>query len=188
MEAWQQTVIDSTVKTHHQYDFELFRKGSVSLRCFKLCVSRGWGAVNNSQAAKSPGEPVKQDSQPSKGGSDQDILFICNKAGRLWFWGVDVQENSGGTPEARSHLCILSGFLPHDHCHGRDSSRWLPASAHQALLSMEFSRQEYWIGLPFPPPGDHLNSGIEPGTPTLQADSLPSEPTGYRASKTHAIS
>ena len=50
-----------------------------------------------------------------------------NKAGRLWFWGVDVQENPGGTPEARSRLCVLSGFLPHDLCHGRDSSRWLPA-------------------------------------------------------------
>ena len=41
--------------------------------------------------------------------------------------GVDVQENSGETPEARSCLCVLSGFLPHDLCHGRDSSRWLPA-------------------------------------------------------------
>ena len=43
------------------------------------------------------------------------------------FWQVFVQENSGGTLEARSRLCILSGFLPHDHCHGWDSSRWLLA-------------------------------------------------------------
>ena len=34
--------------------------------------------------------------------------------------------------------------------------------AHQVPLSMEFSRQEYWSGLPFPPPGDLLDSGIEP--------------------------
>ena len=35
-----------------------------------------------------------------------------NKEGRLWFWGVDVQENPGGTPEARSHLCVcLASFL-----------------------------------------------------------------------------
>ena len=34
--------------------------------------------------------------------------------------------------------------------------------AHQAPLSMEFSRQEYWSGLPFPPPGDLLDPGIEP--------------------------
>jgi len=37
---------------------------------------------------------------------------------------------------------------------------------------MEFSRQEYWSGLPFPSPGDFPNLGIEPGSPTLQADSL----------------
>ena len=50
--------------------------------------------------------------------------------------------------------------------------------AHQAPLSVEFSRQEYWSGLPFPFPGDLPNSGIKPGSPTLQADSLPSEPPG----------
>ena len=41
---------------------------------------------------------------------------------------------------------------------------------------MEFSRQEYWSGLPFPSPGDLPNPGIEPGSPALQADALPSEP------------
>ena len=46
------------------------------------------------------------------------------------------------------------------------------------LQSMGFSRQEYWSGLPFPSPGDLPNSGIEPGSPTLQADSLPSELPG----------
>ena len=50
--------------------------------------------------------------------------------------------------------------------------------AHQAPLSMDFSRQEYWSGLPYPPPGDLPNPGIEPGSPALQADSLPSEPPG----------
>ena len=50
-----------------------------------------------------------------------------DKAGRLCFLGVDVQENSGGTPEVGSRLCVLLGFLPHDLCHGRDSSRWLLA-------------------------------------------------------------
>ena len=43
---------------------------------------------------------------------------------------------------------------------------------------MEFSRQEYWSGLPFPSPGDLPDPGIEPGSPALQADSLPSEPPG----------
>ena len=45
----------------------------------------------------------------------------------------------------------------------------------QAPLSMGFSRQEYWSGLPFPSPGDLPNPGIEPGSSTLQADSLPTE-------------
>ena len=46
---------------------------------------------------------------------------------------------------------------------------------HQAPLSMGFSRQEYWSGLPFPSPGDLHNPGIKPRSPTLQVDSLPSE-------------
>ena len=48
----------------------------------------------------------------------------------------------------------------------------------QALLSTEFSRQEYWSGLPFPSPGDLPDPGIEPGSPALQADTLLSEPLG----------
>ena len=43
---------------------------------------------------------------------------------------------------------------------------------------MEFPRQEYWSGLPFPSPGDLPNPGIEPRSPALQADALPSEPPG----------
>ena len=43
----------------------------------------------------------------------------------------------------------------------------------QALLSMGFSRQEYWSGLPFPSPGDLPDPGIEPRSPALHADSLP---------------
>ena len=46
----------------------------------------------------------------------------------------------------------------------------------QVPLSMEFSRQEYWSGLPFPSPGDLPTPGIKPGSPSLQADALPSEP------------
>ena len=43
---------------------------------------------------------------------------------------------------------------------------------------MGFSRQEYWIGLPFPSPGNLPNPGIEPSSPTLQAESLPAELPG----------
>ena len=48
----------------------------------------------------------------------------------------------------------------------------------QVPLSVGFSRQEYWSGLPFPSPGDLPNPGIEPGSPALQADSLPTELQG----------
>ena len=48
----------------------------------------------------------------------------------------------------------------------------------QAPLFMEFSRQEYWSGLPFPSPGDLPNPGITSKSPALQADSLPSELPG----------
>ena len=52
--------------------------------------------------------------------------------------------------------------------------------AYQAPPSMEFSRQEYWSGLPFPSAGDLPDPGIKPGSPILQADTLPSEPRGRR--------
>ena len=64
----------------------------------------------------------------------------------------------------------------------RVSCIWLLATlwtvAHQAPLSMGFSRQEYWSGLPFPSPGDLPDPGIKPRSPALQADALTSEPPG----------
>ena len=51
-----------------------------------------------------------------------------------------------------------------------------PWTVAQAPPSMEFSRQEYWSGLPFSSPGDLPNPGIEPSSPALQTDALPSEP------------
>ena len=52
------------------------------------------------------------------------------------------------------------------------------AVASQAPLSVGFSRQGYWSGLPFPSPGDLPNPGIKPGSLALQADALPSEAPG----------
>ena len=66
-------------------------------------------------------------------------------------------------------LCRIFGGLVTESCP-------IPATpwtvAHQAPLCMRFSRQEYWSGLPFPSPGDLPDSGSEPGSPTLQADSF----------------
>ena len=61
--------------------------------------------------------------------------------------------------------------------------------ARQALLSMGFSRQENWSGLPYPSPGDLPNPGIEPRSPTLQTNALPSESQGKPVSinKVHSI-
>ena len=50
--------------------------------------------------------------------------------------------------------------------------------AHQTSLSVGFSRQEYWSGYPFSSLGDLPNSGFKSGSPELQADTLPCEPSG----------
>ena len=66
-------------------------------------------------------------------------------------------------------LCILSPVQLF-------ATSWTVAC--QAPLSMEFSRQEYWSGWPFPSPGDLPNPGIKPVSPALQAGALPPEPSG----------
>ena len=68
------------------------------------------------------------------------------------------------------HVCMLS----HLSCVQSFETLWTIAP-----LSVRFSRQEYWSGLPCPSPGDFPNPGIKPGSsPALQADSLPSELPG----------
>ena len=69
------------------------------------------------------------------------------------------------------HVCVLSCFS----CVQLFETPW--TVAYQAALSMGFPRQEYWSGLPCPPPGDLPNSGIKPRSPALQVDSLPLVPT-----------
>ena len=69
-------------------------------------------------------------------------------------------------------VCVLSCFS----CVWLFVTMWTVAL--QAPLSVGFSRQEYWSGLSSPPPGHLPNPGIEPRSPALQVDSLPSEPPG----------
>ena len=81
-------------------------------------------------------------------------------------------------------MLTSNGFAPpfvalHSVCYSLSRVRlfatpWTVAG--QAPPSMEFSRQEYWSGLPFPFPGDLPNLRTESGSPALQVDSLPSEP------------
>ena len=59
-----------------------------------------------------------------------------------------------------------------------DSFATLWTTAHQALLSMGFPRQEYWNGLPFPSPGDLPNPGIQPVSPVLAGRFSTAEPQG----------
>ena len=94
----------------------------------------------------------------------------------------ELQENSllseppgkpfTGSKSCQSHSCVQLVATPQ-------------TVAHQAPLSMEFSRQEYGCGLPFPSPEDLPNPGIKPGSPALQADSLPSEPLGKPQTLSH---
>ena len=65
-------------------------------------------------------------------------------------------------------VCVCVQLLSHIQLF---ATPWTVAS--QALLSMEFPRQEHWKGLPFPTPGYLPNPGIEPASPALQAGSLP---------------
>ena len=69
-------------------------------------------------------------------------------------------------------MCVLVAQLCPTLCDPRTVAHQAPLSP----LSMEFSRQEYWSGLPFPSPGHLPNPEIESRSPTLQADSLLSEP------------
>ena len=67
-------------------------------------------------------------------------------------------------------------MLSHFSCVQFFVTLWIAAC--QAPLSMRFFRQECWSGLPSLPPGNLPDPGIEPGSPALQADALPSEPQG----------
>ena len=75
-------------------------------------------------------------------------------------------SHQGSPQNCVSHSVMSDSLRPHG------------TVAHQAPLSMGFSGQEYWSGLPFPSPGDLPNRGIKPRSPALQADALSSEPPG----------
>ena len=101
----------------------------------------------------------------------------------LWYLSVHVLSTSVMSNSLWSHGPQPAKLLQGECIHAKLLSCvqlfvTLWTVAHQAPLSMGFSRQEYWIGLPCPSPGDLPDSGIELGSPALQADFLPSEPPG----------
>ena len=94
----------------------------------------------------------------------------------------DFKASTGLTPPVEhEHVYMLNHF----------SRVWLFMTlwtvAHQAPLPLRFSRQEYWSSLPYPPPGNPLYSGIEPGTPVLQVDSSPLSHQGSPHNGAHGL-
>ena len=76
-------------------------------------------------------------------------------------------------------MCKSSQFLTGEmivHAYSVVSNSFVTILWTVALYTHGIFQQEYWSGSPFPSPGDLLNPGIKPGSPALQADSLPSEP------------
>ena len=109
----------------------------------------------------------------------------------LWRWetgGADMHQTLGGPVINRlshssksSFLCPALWYWSESEVKSLSCVRLFATPwtlAYQAPPSMGFSRQECWSGLPFPSPGDLPDPGIKPRSPTLQADSLPSEPRG----------
>ena len=123
----------------------------------------------------------------------------CLPIQETWVWFLGQEDSLG--KEMATHSSVLGWEIPWAEEPGRlqfmeqqgnDPLKWSEVEllsrvrlfatpwtvAQQAPPSMEFSRQEYWSGLPFPSPGDLPDPGIKPWSPALQADALPSEPPG----------
>ena len=121
-----------------------------------------WGKSTLSRQEYWSGLPYPlQGTFPTQG---LNLCLLC-----LLHWQMDSLPLALPGKPFRS-LCLITQWCP-TLC---DSM----SIACQAPLSMELSRQEYWSGLTCPPPGVQSNPGIEPRSPALQMDSLPSEPPG----------
>ena len=104
-------------------------------------------------------------------------MIVMAAQPRMYLIHLKIKRAAQGTQSSVS-CKLLAGPASVTHSVVSDSLRPQWIGAHTALLSMGFSRQEYESGFPFPSPGDLPNLGIEPGSPMLLADSLPSEPAG----------
>ena len=109
------------------------------------------------------------------------LLFVAFPVGMWWYLTVALacnflmRQKSIYAQKSACHSSCLSGLL---ECEWKWKSLrgiWLFVTP-WPKQSMEFSRPEYWSGLPFPSPGHIPNPRIKPRSPTLQVDSLPAEP------------
>ena len=98
---------------------------------------------------------------------EDSASFLLILAGRQRTWWICSHDSEPPLPYLSRFNIIKVKPLSHVSLF---VTTWTVAC--QALLSMRFSRQEYWSGLPFPSSGDLPNTGIKPGSPALQADSL----------------
>ena len=103
------------------------------------------------------------------------LRLHCRRTGLGVFQEVNLRTMQKGRNEKRARL-TLNQKVKSLSCVRLFATLW--SIAHQAPLSMGFSRQEYWSGLPFSSPGHLPNPGIEPRSPTLQTSALTSEPPG----------
>ena len=109
-------------------------------------------------------------------------IFPCSLFCKFDVWiFISLISESELVPKARTIVGCVYIYIymesESDSHSVMSNSATIWTAAHQAL-SMEFSRQEYWSGLPFPSPGDLPDPGIKLRSPALQADSLLSEPLG----------
>ena len=132
------------------------------------------GSIIMSKASRGNGIPVEL-FQILKDDAVKVLHTICQQIWKTqqrpqdWKWSVFIPIPKKGNAKECSKLKLLSYVQLF-------KTSW--TVAYQASLSMGFSRQEYQSGLPFPSPEDLPDPGIEPRSPTLQADALPSEPPG----------
>ena len=125
---------------------------------------KDWTQAPVLQADSLPAEPL---GKPKNTGVGSLLLLQ---------WIFLTQDSNQGLLHCKQVLYQLSfGGLVSKYCLPLVTS-W--TVTRQAPMSMRFSRQEYWSGLPFPSPGDLPNPGVETWFPALQADSLPTEISG----------
>ena len=135
----------------------------LSLRC-GVCVLSPWNLNMSRLVAVAEGMLIKA----------KYVLKArcpCPLPQNLWTCYVTWQGGRG--VELRWNLVCVCELLSHVGLFATPQT-----VARQAPLSMDFSRQEYWSGLPFSSPGDLSDPGTEPMSPALQEDYLPSEPPG----------